>query len=164
MRHSIGLTRNGTEVYAYLTGSKVEKRLSRQPQLLAHAKEVLEKATLRGPKIHMEYDMQRQIGYDFIIGTTDEDAVFYARLVKDDIYTRLVKNGNPTPTRYLTVILEQDDDKNYELSDIWIGRLIPPRPGSIDETTESIVFWSDHALILGDQSFQTQTLTKTRPY
>lgn len=164
MKHPVGLTQNGIEVYAYLTSSKVGSRLSRQPQLLTLAKELLAAMKLEGPDISIEHDMQRQIGYDFIISTTESDAIFYARLLKDNVYTRFVKHGKPTPTNYLTVILHQDDDKNYELSDIWTGRLIPPRPGSADEIAESKSYWSDHAIVLGDQSLQNQTLTKKCPY
>ena len=164
MKHPVGLDQNGAEVYVYLTSSKVSKRLSRQPQLLALAKEMLAVVKLHGKKVCMEYDMQRQIGYDFIVKTTDKDAVFYACLAKDDVYTRFVKNGDPIPTNYLTLILEQADDKGYELSDVWIGRFVPPRPDSVDKTAESKPYWSNHALILGDQPLQTQTLTRTCPY
>lgn len=164
MKHLIGLTQNRVEVYAYLTSSKVGKRLSRQPHLLALAKEMFTEVSLRDLKIYMEYDMGRHIGYDFIINTTDNDAVFYACILKDTVYTRFVKSGEPIHTNYLTVTLEQDGDENYELSDIWIGRLIPPRPGSADETADSKPYWSDHAYILGDQPLQSQTLTKTCPY
>lgn len=164
MKHPVGLSQNGAEVYAYLTASRVGKRLSRQPYLLTLAKEMLAAVTLNGAEVCIEYDLQRQIGYDFIIGTTDKDAVFYACLVKDDVYTRFVKSGNPAPTSFITVMLQQDDDKHYELSDIWIGRLTPPRPGSADETAHSKPYWSNHALILGDQPLQSQTMTKISPY
>lgn len=164
MRHSVGQTQNGLQVYAHLTGSKVGKSVSRQPRLLTLAQEMLTSVKLRGPEICVEYDMRRQIGYDFIISTTDTDTVFYARLTGDTIYTRFVKNGEPSPSSYLTLILLQDSDKNYELSDVWIGHPNPPRPGSVDETAESKPYWSNHAIILGDQSLQSQSLTKTCPY
>lgn len=78
MKHPVGLTKNGVEVYTYLTASKVGKRLARQPQLLTLAKELFAAVTLHGPAIWIEHDLQRQIGYDFVISTTDKDAVFYA--------------------------------------------------------------------------------------
>lgn len=164
MKHYVGQTQNGLQVYAYLTGSKVSARLSRQPRLLTLAREMLAAVTLREPEICMEYNMQRQIGYDFTISTTDEDVVFYARLLKDDIYTRFVKNGEPLPTNYLTLTLLQDSDENYELSDLWIGHFMPPRPGSTDEVADSKLYWSRHAFILADQPLQTQTITKICPY
>lgn len=164
MKHPVGLTKDGAEVYVYLTAPKVGKRLAQQPHLLTLAKELLATVTLHGSEMYIEYDLQRHIGYDFVVSTTDADAVFYARLLKDDVYTRFIKNGKPTPTSFLTVILLQDDDKNYLLSDIWIGHLMPPRPGSPDETAASKPFWSTHALIMGDQPLQAQTLTKISPY
>ncbi len=164
MKHPIGFTKNGVEVYAYLTRSTIEKRLSRQPYLLTIAKEMLAEVTLNGPKIYIEHDMRRQIGYDFIISTTEKDTVFYAQLMKDKVYTRFVKVGEPIHTSYITATLQQDDDNNYELSDIWIGRLMPPRPGSDDETAGSKPYWSNHAFILGDQALQTRSLTKICPY
>ena len=151
-------------MYTYLTGSKVGKRLARQPQLLTLAKELFATVLLSGSQISIEHDLQRQIGYDFVISTSDKSAVFYACLMKDEVYTRFVKNSEPTPSSYITVVLQQDDEKNYELTDIWIGRLTPPRPGSPDETAESKPYWQNHAIVLGDQPLQTQTLTKICPY
>ncbi len=164
MKYSVGLTQNKVEVYVYLTGSKVEKRLARQPQLLSLAKEVLSEITLNKPEVCIEYDLKRQIGYDFIIKTTDQDSVFYACLVKDKTFTPFIKSGDPIPTSYLTLMLRQDVDMNYEMYDIWIGRHAPPLPGSTEATDDSKPFWLNHAFILGDQTLQTQTLTKICPY
>lgn len=164
MKYQVGLTKNGTEVYVYLTGSKVEKRLARQPQLLTLANEVLATTNFYEPEVYMEYDLNRQIGYDFIIKTTANDSIFYAQLLKEDIYTRFIKNGEPVATSYLTVSLKRDEINSYELIDLWIGHIVPPRPGSPDETSASKNFWSNHAVILLDQIIQTQTLTKESPY
>jgi hypothetical protein len=119
---------------------------------------------VRGHEVIMEYDMQRPIGYSFIVETTDTDVVFYGRLLKDEVYMRFVKNTKPVPTRHLTVTLLRDNDGNYELSDLWIGHAMPPRPGSTNETSESRPYWLAHAFVLSDQVFQTQTVTKTCPY
>lgn len=164
MKHFIGQTRNGAQVYAQLIGSQAGENIARQPQLLALAKEMLANVILRGSKVNLEYDMDRPLGYDFIVETSDKDTVFYGRLLKDDVYTRFTKNGKPHATSYLTVTLVRDDDGNYELSDIWLGRLMPPRPGSKNETPASKPYWSNHALILDSQRLQLQTMTKTCPY
>ena len=158
------MSRNNIVVYVYLTGTAIGKRLSRQPHLLTLAKEMLAETTLVNATAVIEHDMRREIGYDFIVDTTSTDAVFYARLVKDEVYTRFVKTKDPKRTSYLTVTLRQDGDNNYELSDIWIGRITPPRPGSSAETANSKPFWSSHACILVDQPFQIHTLTKICPY
>jgi hypothetical protein len=164
VKHLVGKTCNGIHVYTQLIGSKAGEHIARQPQLLSLAKEVLETATLHGQKTNIEYDLKRPIGYSLTVETTDKDTIFYGRLVKDDIYTRFVKNGKPLPTSYLTVTLTKGSDSNYELSDIWIGQLTPPRPGSINEIAESKSYWSNHALIMNGQPLQLQTLTKTCPY
>lgn len=164
MKHLIGQSRNGIPIHVQLIGSRAGESIARQPQLLSLAKEMFAKVTLHGAKISLEYDMGRPIGYSFTVETTDKDTIFYGRLLKDDVYTRFVKSGKPQPTSYIAVTLFRDSDNNYELSDIWIGPLRPPRPGSNSETAESKQYWSNHALILDNQHLQLKTLTKTCPY
>jgi hypothetical protein len=164
LKHLIGQTRNGLQVYAQLIGSPAGQHISQQPQLLTLAKEMLGAVTLRDQQISLEHDMKRPIGYNFTIETTDSDTVFYGRLLKDDVYMRFVKNGKPLPTSYLAVTLTRQDDNTYELHDIWIGRLVPPRPGSPNETADSRAYWANHAFVLDTQRIQLQTVTKVCPY
>src|SRR5688572_12334778 len=134
MKHPIGHTRNGVPVYVDLIGSQAAKRIAQQPQLLALAKEMLEKTTVQGKETSIERDMGRLIGYSFVVATTEKDTILYGRLLRDDLYTRFVKNGKPLSTHYLSVTLRKGGNNHYELCDIWIGRLNPPRPGSANET------------------------------
>jgi len=164
VKHLVGFSRNGIQVYAQLIGSQAGMHIARQPQLLSLANEMLAGLTLAGQELRIEHDLKRLIGYNFTVETTDDDVVFYGCLLKDNIYTRFVKNTKPLPTRYLTAILTKVDEATYELADVWIGRLRPPRPGSPDETPESKPFWSNHALIMDGQPLQLQTVTKTCPY
>jgi hypothetical protein len=152
------------QVQVDLIGSQAARHIAQQPRLLMLAKEVLEKIAAKGATVNVECDMGRPIGYSFLVATKDTDTILYARLLKDEIYTRFVKNGKPFSTPYLTVSLTQDKDNNYELSDIWIGRLTPPRPGSVNETTESRSYWLEHAFVLDNQPLQLRTVTKTCPY
>lgn len=164
MKHSVGLTRNGAHVYVNLISSPAAKHIAQQPQLLTLAKEMLAQVAVHGSEASIEHDMKRLIGYNFIVTTTDQDSILYGRLIKDDVYTRFVKNGKPLSTNYLTVALARDADNNYELSDIWIGHLRPPRPGSINETAESKPYWSNHAFVLDSKSMQVRAVTKVCPY
>ncbi|HZM64205.1 MAG TPA: hypothetical protein VFB59_03670 [Candidatus Saccharimonadales bacterium] len=164
MKHPIGQTRNGMSVYVDLISSPSAKRIAQHPQYLVLAKEMLAQIKVRGAEAVIEHDMGRLIGYDFVVTTTDKDTVFYGRLIKDTIYTRFTKNGKPLSTNHLTVKLRQVGTKNYELSDIWIGHSNPPRPGSDNETTESKVYWSNHAFVLDGQPIESQTITKICPY
>jgi hypothetical protein len=164
VKHPIGQSRNGVPVYVNLIDSPAAKRIAQQPQLLAFAKEMLEKTAVQGTEINIEHDMGRQIGYNFVVATTDKDTILYGRFVKDNVYTRFVKNGKPLSTQFLTMTLQQDGDSNYELSDIWIGRLNPPRPGSTNETADSKPYWTTHAFVLDNQPLSLQTVTKVCPY
>ncbi len=164
MKHPVGQTRNGVPVYVNLIGSQAAKHIAQQPQLLTLAKEMLKQVAARGAEVSVEHDMGRLIGYNFVVATTDKDAIFYGRLLRDDVYTRFVKNGKPLSTHYLSMTLRKDSDDSYEMSDIWIGRLNPPRPGSANETAESKPYWSNHAFVLDSQPVQLQTVTKECPY
>jgi hypothetical protein len=165
MKHPVGHAQNGVTVYVDLIHSDAAKHIAEQPHLLGLVAEGLRHITLHGEDINVEWDMGRAIGYDFVISTAETDSVFYAQLSRDSTYTRFIKNGAPLSTQRITLILHRSEDKNaYELQDAWIGRLSPPRPGSTNETTESRPYWEKHAFVLGSQSLQPRTVTKTCPY
>jgi hypothetical protein len=164
VKHPIGHTHNGTPVYIDLIGSPAAKYIAQQPHLLGLAKEMLGKAEIRNSRMIIEKNMGRAIGYSRVVNTTDNDIILYGCLRKETIYTRFVKNGDPTPTPYLTATLRLDSEDNYELYDIWIGRRKPPRPGSTDETAESKPYWATHAVVFDSQPLQSQTITKVCPY
>lgn len=168
MKHSVGHTCNGFTVIADLIYSDAAKRIAQQPHILELAEEALQTVTpgvSQENSIGIECDMGRPIGYSFVIATKETDNIFYAQPVRDNIYSRFVKNGEPLVTQYLTMILDrQDEDMTYELLDVWIGTLIPPRPGSDNETPESLPYWTNHAFILDNQQLQTRTITKACPY
>lgn len=165
MRHPLGRSRNGFEVYVDLIQSKAARHIAKQPQLLGYIEEMLRKTDCRGADVVIEYDMGRIIGYDFVINTKDTDNVFYAQMLHDEIYTRFVKSGKPLTTQYLSVILHRSEyNAAYEVKDTWIGPLSPPRPGSANETAESRAYWATHAYILDTQPLQLRTVTKECPY
>lgn len=164
MKHPIGQTRNGIAVYVDLIQSQAAKHISQQPHLLGLVAEALKSTTLKGADAKIEHDMGRAIGYNFVVKTTETESVFYAQLLRDNTYTRFIKNGKPLATQHLSMILHRSENGEYELSDAWIGRLSPARPGTADETAESKPFWESHAIILGSESLQLRTVTKVCPY
>lgn len=164
MKHPIGHTSNGTPVYVDLIHSDAAAHIAQQPHLLGLVKEVLRKTALHDSEINIEHDMGRTIGYDFVVSTTDNDVVFYARPLQDSIYARFVKNGKPVSAQHLALTLRRDEEGSYELLDTWVGHLSPPRPGSVRETTESKPYWAKHAFVLDNQPIQSRTLTKVCPY
>lgn len=164
MKHPVGQSRNGAYVYVELIGSPAATHIAQQPQLLALAQEMLNQVSVLGAEANIEYDMKRSLGYNFVIATTEQDTILYGRLIKDDIYTRFVKNGKAIASNFLTLTLLRRSDNSYELSDIWIGRLRPPRPGSANETAESRPYWSTHAAVLDSKFMQIRGITRECPY
>jgi hypothetical protein len=165
MMHFLCTSQNGADVYVDLIHSEAAHNIGRQPQLLNIVKEVLVKKTLSGPEVCIEHDMGRTVGYDFIVPTSDGNAVFYARLLRDSVYTRFVKNGQPALTRYVAFVLRSCDAiSGYEFQEVRIGRMTPPRPGAPGETPESRQYWESHALIHDTQILQPRSATKVCPY
>ena len=164
--HFISYTRNNVPVFIDLIRSNAAKQVAQQPYLLTLTTEVLKSITLDGrTAMSIEHDMGRPIGYDFVVATPTNDGIFYARLLRDDAYTRFIKNGKPLSTRYLTIILSIDPvGTQYNIENVWIGRLTPPRPGSAKETAKSKPYWDKHAYVFENQPIQSSTLTKTCPY
>lgn len=164
MKHPVGQSRNGANVYVELIGSSAATHIAQQPQLLTLAQEMLKQVSVSGGKASIEHDMKRFVGYNFVVATTEQDTILYGRFVKDDVYTRFVKNGKAVASNFLTLTLLRKSEDNYELSDIWIGRLRPPRPGSANETAESKSYWSKHAAVFDSRSMQIRGVTKICPY
>ena len=165
MSHPIGYTKNKHPVYVDLFKSPAARQIAREPHLLTLAAELLGHTNLHNALIRLEQDMGRDVGYDFVVKTSEIDTIFYVQLTNDTVYTRFIKNGKPLVTRSVSIVLRWDqDNRSYTIDDIWIGQQRPPRPGSPDETSESKVYWKDHAFIFENQSLQSRTLTKSCPY
>src|SRR5688572_20188313 len=130
MNHHIGHTRNGIAVFINLISSPAASVVGRQPRLLDLAKKVLAQSSAESPVVRIESNMGYPVGYNHVVKTADGDAVVYAQLVRDTTYSRFVKNGKPVMSKYISLLLRRDDSGDYELSDIWVGRLRPARPGA----------------------------------
>lgn len=165
MTHPLGVTSDGIEIVVDLINSDASSNIARQPQLIGLAKEVLSGKKLTGEEMRLEQDMGRDVGYDPVVRTQPEDAVFYAQALRDTTYTRFIKSNKAFSTSYVAVILRRSEDgKTYELQDVRIGRLVPPRPGAANEAPESKEYWSSHAVAYEGQVLQPRTITKECPY
>lgn len=164
MIHSLGTTKNGIEVLVELIKSPAAAKIARQPYLLVLAKEVLQQTAFKDQFVRMEFDMKRPIGYDFVVPTTKKDIIFYAKLLRDDVYSRFVKHSKALPVQSLVIIMDRNETGEYELQDVWVGHLSLPRPGSKEESSESKPYWDSHAIVADGQAVQSNTITKTRPY
>lgn len=164
MKHPVSQANNNVMVYVDLIGSPAAKHIAQQPQLLGYAKEIIQQEALTLPTMTIEYDMGRIVGHSPVIPTNGKDIVFYARIVRDTVYTRFVKVDKPKQTQCVTLCLQRTDNGTYSLLDIWLGRFYPSRPGSTEETTESREYWLNNAFMFDNQPLQANTITKTCPY
>ncbi|HUD81109.1 MAG TPA: hypothetical protein VMR08_00570 [Patescibacteria group bacterium] len=163
-RYSITESPKGYEVYVNLITSSAGRYISRQPYLINMIKEVLVPMKLTGAEISIEHDMGRVIGNTDIVATGEKDVIFYAQPYKKTVFSRYVKNHSQLPSKTLTILLVQDENGDYELTDTWIGPCSPPFPGDKKETSRSKSYWETHALVLDTQTIQSKTLTKVCPY
>lgn len=163
-RHFIIELPNHREVYVNLISSPAGHYLSRQPYVINLIKEVLGTMRLKDTSVSIEHDMGRVIGNTDIIETSEKDAIIYAQPHKQSTYARYAKNRTLSPSRILTIIMEQDEDGNYELFNTWIGPFSPPFPGDEKATKTSKSYWESHALVMDQQVIQTKTITKVSPY
>lgn len=165
MTHPLGVTPDGIEICVDLIKSEASSNIARQPQLIGFAKEMLAGKRLTGEEVRLEQDMGREVGYDTVVPTQSDDAVFYAQILRDTTYTRFIKSNKAFSTSYVAVILRRSEDgKTYELQDVRVGRLVPPRPGAPDETPESKEYWSSHAVAYEGQILQPRSITKECPW
>jgi hypothetical protein len=154
----------GYDVYVNLITSSAGQYLSRQPYVINLIKEVLATKKLTNPRVAIEHDMGRVIGNTDIVETTEKDTIFYAQPAKKSVFSRYARNRYPAPSRQLTILLQQDEDGNYEVHDTWVGPCSPPFPGDERETAKSKTYWETHALVQDAQAVQSKTITKVCPY
>lgn len=162
--HPVAHSANGKKVYAHLMQFPLSASVSANPHLLRLAEEILLSTALTGENVHIEHDMGRSIGRSELVATADTDTVFYARQTKAAGFTRFVKNRQADSTSYITIKLTRDDDGEYELVSIWIGKDFPETPDHVEATKASTSYWSSHAVIYNGQPMISSTLTKTCPY
>lgn len=163
--HPIVTLRDGTEVYVNLINAEISRTIARQPHLVELVKEILQEKVLSGSEVHIEQDMGRVVGNDFVVTTKEGDSIFYAKVLHDETYTRFIKNGSPNPTQYVTITLRRVvGDRTYELYSARIGRLIPSRPDAASGSSESRRYWESHAVMHTGESLQSSTISKSCPY
>ena len=151
-------------IYVNPISSAAGKYLSRRPYLFAVVKELAVATTLHGKRVVVEKDMGREIGTTDVVPTSDDDTIYYALVSKSDVFMRFAKNRDPLASSILTVIFEQDEKGDYEVSDTWIGSCRPPFPGEASETKKSKKFWQTHAFVHDSQAIQTKSVTKVCPF
>jgi len=155
---------NGIKVYVDTVDSPAATHLKSNPELLGLVKDFLKHQSFHEEEVSLEYDTDHIVGNMDLVETDSKDEIVYAIRKNRDIYTRFVKNREPVPTSYITVILRKNNEGNYILWSAWIGRLVPTSPGNPDSTPVSKPFWDKHALVFGRQPIIEETLTDKYPW
>lgn len=163
-KHAIGRSRNGIEVYAQLTQNPLATSIARNPRLLHLVATAIASLDLTDQDMTISHDMGRSIGYSDILETREKDTVFYAQTSKLPVYTRFVKQRSAEQTSIMTMQLQLDTDGCYRLTNVWIGKEYPPLPSTDATTTQSMEYWSKHAVVFNGQAILSSTITKTCPY
>jgi hypothetical protein len=157
-------THDGYYIYVNSISSSAGHYLSRRPYVYALIKELLSTHKLRGDRIIIEQNMGRDIGTTDIVSTTEKDTIYYAQPIKSEVFSRFAKNRYPQVSNMLTVVIDRDNEGNYEVSDAWIGGNHPSFPGDQFATADSKSYWKTHALVQDAQVIQPKSLTKICPY
>ncbi|MDP3645649.1 MAG: hypothetical protein Q8R25_01030 [bacterium] len=147
----IGKSKNGVVVYIERTRSHAASHFAETPQLESLVKEIIAGCEVVGESLRIEKNFGRVVGVTDLVEIHPGDTVIYAKRIDRDTYSPFVKNRSPQPTSYVTIKLQMEDDKKYNLHTAYMGRLTPPIPGAKNETLESIRFWNTHALVRSTQ-------------
>ncbi|HEU4966457.1 MAG TPA: hypothetical protein VFT53_03165 [Candidatus Saccharimonadales bacterium] len=161
---SVGVSRNGWQVYVSTVNSAAGRSFSCYPHLVRIAKAVVETRDLTETEVRITQDMGRTIGNTNIVATSPKDAIFYARRLKHADMSRFVRNRSMESSSELSLILARDDVGNYELKDVWIGPACPPFPDASNARADSTTYWLGHALTAGSERIEPQSVTGICPY
>lgn len=164
LRHVIGLSQNGEQVYGYLAHGSLATIIGRSPRLLTLIKEIISNQSLSRPAENIERNMGRSIGYSEVIETKPDDDIFYAQQSKGEHYTRFVKHRKAESTTILSFGLTRDQDGNYELHRVTFGREPAPTPNPSSPDQAHVTFWEHHAIVYSGQLIRSSTVQKTWPY
>lgn len=136
------------------------------PELLSLLPLALAKINPQGRGfIAEEVDMGRVIGESILVETGPSDAIVFAQRPNRQGLTRFVKNRQPEPCNYITVLLEKAGKGNfYTLLTAYVGRRTPDEPWSPFARPDSVQFWSTHALIWGASPILPGTETTVCPW
>lgn len=151
---TLGCTANGMPIYdATAIGGH-----SHRPDLDTEA---IEKVSFDGGFSRITVDLERIIGVDHCIETTEEDTIVYLRRSNRNGKSRMVLNRTAMETSKVSLILITAGKEDGEFADksvLWTlfeGEFAPKEPfdnfRSDEERKESEEFWANHALVPTDE-------------
>ncbi len=109
-------------------------------------------------------DMGRVIGVSSLVSTGPDDEIVFAQRPNRDGLTRFVKNREPRPCSFLTVVLRKEDSGYFTLLTAFIGDRSENEPWYPDASAEAKKFWEENALVWGHEPVIEGTETSVSPY
>ena len=126
---------------------------------------------LKEPIERLEVALDEPIGYCTLVDTTDEDEIVYAKRLERELYTRFVKDREPSLIAHVVVILKKDEEveDSYRLITMYPGRRSEKEPEDIkieskEELIRSLNFWSKKALIYNEDIIEEGSQKDYCPY
>lgn len=115
---------------------------------------------------HLEVtiDFAGPVGLNNVVGTNDDDFVFYAQRPGRKGLSRFVMGRRPEVTNQVTLVLHKAQEENtYILLTAWVGPKAPREPWDQFATPDSRGWWNTHAFTTREPHDHS-TLTETCPW
>jgi len=148
----LGITKNGVPVY--------DRKVSHvHTPAENYLEDLLRKCEFTQPFVNHSFDYGYTIGENDCVKTSDKDVIYYAQRQNRKGLTRFVKNREPEPTNFVTIVMKFDKAGSYYVMitafvgkkaepEIWDLNSIRRDARGFDAAMEaSLQFWAKHALI-----------------
>lgn len=163
MKQIFSTTKNGIEVYLDTEHSHALTHFARHPKLADAVNKVVADLEITEDSTRIESEMDEVVGTTDLVETSDQDEIVYALRPLRSIYSRFVKNKEPTPSKWITIHIKKQRGV-YTLYTAFVGRSTPSFPGGDYLPEQSKEFWSRHALVWGSQEIVPGSETTICPW
>lgn len=160
----IGQSKNGCYVVVDLESSHAATHFNDSPKLFDAVKKAITLIELDKEKIRVEIDTGEYVGMSDLVETNQSDEIIYALRPYRDRYSRFVKNRVAEGTSWVVLSFERLSERQYKLHTAFVGRLTPSFPGGDFMPEKSKEFWSNHALVWGNQEIVSGSETDVCPW
>ena len=109
-----------------------------------------------------QVDFEEPVGKSILVPTTESDKIIYAIRKGRQNYSRFVLNREPVDSSSITIVLKKMDTY-YMIISCFVGEKAQPEPWDPKSTSESLLFWSQNALIFGSEPIKEGTETDVCP-
>ncbi len=164
MLKKFAVSKNGMKVLVDMESSHAITHFSKTPALVDVTKSLIQSLDLNNELIDMDHDIGYKIGLCDLVKTNNNDEIVYALRPNRKVYSRFVKNRLAETSSWVTVRLMKMGEDTYHLHTAFIGKQTPSFPGGNFMPKRSKEFWSNHALVWGNQDIVLGTEVTECPW